>query len=33
MILREEFMFLALLRRCKQGLIYMKLYDKKVVSW
>lgn len=33
MTLREEFVFLALLRRCKQGLIYMKLCDKKVVSW
>ena len=33
MILREEFVFLALLRRCKRGLICMKLCDKKVVSW
>ena len=33
MTLREEFVFLALLRRCKRGVIYMKLCDKKVVSW
>jgi len=33
MTLREEFVFLALLRRCKRGLIYMKLCDKKVVPW
>ena len=33
MILREEFVFLALLRRCKRGLICTKLCDKKVVSW
>ena len=33
MTLREEFVFLALLRRCKRGLICTKLCDKKVASW
>lgn len=33
MTLREEFVFWALLQRCKRGLIYMKLCDKKVILW
>ena len=33
MTLREEFVFLASRLGCKRGLIYMKLCDKKVVSW
>ena len=33
MILREEFVFLALLRRCKRELICTKLCDKKMTLW